>query len=81
VDRSSQHELIEHSGIKLVFHRQHALLQQFGRVAGFDRHFRLSKNLAGVQFLGDDMNGAAADPVAGFQRPGVCVEAAIFREK
>ena len=58
-----------------MFLGQNALFKSGGRVAGLDRHFRLAEHLARVELFGDDVDRAAAGPVAGFDGAGVRVEA------
>ena len=54
---------------------EHALLERRGVSSGLDRHFGLAEHLAGIELLGDDVDRAAADCVAGLDRARVRVEA------
>jgi hypothetical protein len=64
-----------------MFRGEHALLQVPRRIAWFDGDLHLAEQLSSVEFFGDDVHGAAADLIAGFDCSRVGVEAAVLGQQ
>ena len=71
----------ERFGIELMLGDQHSLGKRSRRVAGQDRHLGLAEHLAGIELVGHEMDGAAADRLAGGERALVGVEALILGQQ
>jgi uncharacterized membrane protein YbaN (DUF454 family) len=67
--------------IKPVFLRQHAGGKGFGGVARQDRNAGLSKDRAGIEFGGDQMDRGAGLGIARVERALMGVQAGIFRQE
>src|SRR5689334_19850900 len=64
-----------------MFCGENPLLEGRGSIVGHDRNLGLTEHLASIELLCHNVDGAAADLVAGFDGPLMSVQTAIFRQQ